>query len=361
MKRALWRIVIGLGAMLALGAGYLLLWPVPVEPRVFEPPPAPALEGDYAANDALQAATPVVSELGRGPEDIAFDSYGHLYVGLEDGRIVRVSTKGGSVETFAETGGRPLGLQFDATGSLIVADAKRGLLKVAAGGRVTQLATSVGGRAVEFANDLDIAADGKVYFSEASTYPIEDNLLMEVLESAPHGRFLVHDPDTRETRVLVDDLYFANGVALAPDDSYVLVAETVGYRIRRHYLAGERRGETDTFVENLPGFPDNLWADGENGLVWLALSSPRVEDVENLQRSRFLRKVIMRLPSAMLPAPEPIRHGIVLAFDWRGRVVHNLQDPDGSKVWGATSVEGRDGHLYVGTITGSTVYRLPRP
>jgi hypothetical protein len=49
------------------------------------------------------------------------------------------------VETFVQTGGRPLGMKFDAGGSLIVADAFRGLLSVSQERKVTVLADGVNG------------------------------------------------------------------------------------------------------------------------------------------------------------------------------------------------------------------------
>ena len=41
------------------------------------------------------ATVTVVPVPGNGPEDIVVDSAGHLWTGLEDGRIVRIATDGG--------------------------------------------------------------------------------------------------------------------------------------------------------------------------------------------------------------------------------------------------------------------------
>lgn len=70
---------------------------------------------------------------------------------------------------------------------------------------------------------------------------------------------------------MLDGLYFANGVAVSPDQSFVLVAEMVRYRVRRYWLDGLERGTVDTFVENLPGFPDNIRSNGK-GTFWIGLS-----------------------------------------------------------------------------------------
>ncbi len=68
---------------------------------------------------------------GVGPEDIAVDAQGRIYGGMEDGRILRFQADGSQPELFADTGGRPLGLHFDAAGNLVVADGNKGLLSIA--------------------------------------------------------------------------------------------------------------------------------------------------------------------------------------------------------------------------------------
>lgn len=67
------------------------------------------------------------------------------------------------------------------------------------------------------------------------------------------GRLLRYDPVSRETRVLADGIWFANGVALSPDGSFVAVVETVGMRVKRVWLAGEKKGQVDILLDRLPG------------------------------------------------------------------------------------------------------------
>src|ERR1039457_6937131 len=80
----------------------------------------------------------------------------------QDGRVVRMLADGSSVETFVQTGGRPLGMKFDAGGNLIVADAFRGLLSLSPERKVTVLADAVNGERMRFPNDIAIAVDGTV-------------------------------------------------------------------------------------------------------------------------------------------------------------------------------------------------------
>ncbi|CAJ2635887.1 unnamed protein product [Trifolium pratense] len=65
-----------------------------------------------------------------GPEDFVYDAVmGVVYTSCEDGWIKRVtvneSVADSVVENWINTGGRPLGLAFDGSGDLIVADAEK--------------------------------------------------------------------------------------------------------------------------------------------------------------------------------------------------------------------------------------------
>lgn len=54
------------------------------------------------------------------------------------------------------------------------------------------------------------------------------------------GRLLVYAPATGEATVLAGGLWYANGVAVAPDESFVAVVETCSMRVRRYWLKGEK-------------------------------------------------------------------------------------------------------------------------
>ncbi len=335
---------------------YLLFWPVPIKPVKWTPLKAPKLEGDYAQNWALSSLE-LLSVGGRGPEDVIFDGQGRLYASLEDGRIVRMQSDGSALELFAQTGGRPLGLAFDSDGNLIIADADKGLLSVDPKGNLKTLSDTFTGRKLVLTNHLDVAADGTIYFSESSDlFPLHD-YVNDFLDSRANGRLLAYDPEQDKTRLVLDNLYFANGVAVSPDQSYLLVAEGGRYRLQRLWLSGPRAGESEIFIENLPGFPDNLHSNGDD-IFWLALISPRKAIAEWLALRPFARKIVYRLPEFLKPAPD--QYGFVLGLDGQGRVVHNLQDPTGtfSQISGVTEFQGQ---LYLGSLGGDAIGRLPVP
>lgn len=351
------KVLLGLASIFGLLLLYLLLWPVPIDPVAWTPPEPPPLTGVYEPNTRLAAVERLGAGAGFGPEDVAVDAQGRIYGSMEDGRIVRFQADGSQPEVFADTGGRPLGLHFDAAGNLVVADAYEGLLSISPDGSISVLSTEEGGVPFRLTDDVDIAADGTIYFSDASLkFPV-DQYKLDLLEHRPNGRLPAYDPRTKTTRLVLDELYFANGVAVSPDQSFVLVVEMGKYRVRRYWLTGPRQGESDMFIDNLPGFPDGISSNGKD-TFWLPLVSPRDPSVDALLSQPFLRKIIVRLPQALWPAATA--YGFVLGLDMEGSVVHNLQDPSGSYAQ-ITSVQEHEGMLYLGSIVEDAVGRLPVP
>jgi sugar lactone lactonase YvrE len=177
----------------------------------------------------------------------------------------------------------------------------------------------------------------------------------DLLEHQPNGRLLALDPHSQRPRTLVRDLYFANGVAVSPDQSFVLVAETGKYRIRRHWLKEPKIGQTDVFIDNLPGFPDGISSNGKDKF-WLALVTPRQALVDRMLPHPFVRKIVFRLPDFLRPGPE--RYSFVLGLDSNGRVVDNLQNGSRDCYSQIANVVERNGTLYFGSIGEDTVGRF---
>jgi len=335
-------------------AVYLLSYPTRLDPLGYQPQPAPPMTGVLAPNEALRAAELFAADKVDGPEDVAVDAAGRMYGGTRDGKIARV-TAAGAVDTFAETGGRPLGLAWDADRNLIVADARKGLLSIDPKGRVSTLSAGTDGRPFGFTDDVDVAVDGRIYFSDASSKYGYGEHLLDMLESRPHGRLLRYDPSSQRTEVLLDGLYFANGVAVSKDNSYVLVVETARYRIERYWLRGAKAGTAELFADNLPGFPDGV-SRGTHGRYWVAMFTTRNPAADWLAPRPFAKKMLSRLPKWMWPKPVP--YGLVLALDHRGQITEALHDPDGSQVPTITSVEEHQGYLYLGSLEAHHIGRL---
>ncbi len=340
--------------LLAAAAIYLAVTPSPIDSQAWDAPKAPALIGVLEPNDSLMKAELLAQGQVHGPEDTAVDAQGQLYAGLHDGKIVRIKADG-SLETFADTRGRPLGMDFDANANLIVADAYKGLLSIDPHGQIKVLSTQAEGQAFRFTNDVDIASDGRIYFSDASSKFEQPDYLLDLLEARPHGRLLRYDPATGKTEVLLKDLYFANGVALSAKEDFVLVNETYRYRITRYWLSGEKADTQDIFIDNLPGLPDNLQGD-RAGTFWVALPTPRKADADFLHHYPWLKAQIAKLPRSMWP--QPIPYGLVIAINEQGEIVRSLHDTSGKHLRMVTSVKPAGGYLYFGSLDNDRIGKL---
>lgn len=355
------RLGCGIGLVVLLLAAYLLVWPVSVEPQPWQAPPNPGYSGPFAQNQRLEDLETLPIGDHRGPEDPALDAQGRIYVPTHGGQIVRLDADGTHPKVFADTGGRPLGIDFDPEGNLIVADAFRGLLSVSPGGEVTLLADEANGVPIVYADDVDVAPDGKMYFSDASTKfsaaDVGDTMeasKLEIMEHGATGRLLVYDPETGKASTVLDGISFANGVAVSPDGQFVLLNETGSYRVLKVWIAGPDRGGAEFVIDELPGFPDNVSV-GQDGRFWVALVSPRNDLLDGMSEQPFARKVVQRLPGFL--RPDAAHYGHVIAIDAEGNVVANLQDPNGAYPL-ITAVTETDEHLYLGSLVAPHLARV---
>ena len=54
------------------------------------------------------------------------------------------------------------------------------------------------------------------------------------------GRLLKYSPKRKTTSFVTGGFFYANGVALGPDEAFVLVSETCKLRVIRHWLKGPK-------------------------------------------------------------------------------------------------------------------------
>lgn len=343
-------------AILALLLSYLLLWPVPIHPVAWTPPPMPSLtEGVFAPNDRLRGVQRLADGAGHGPEAVDVDADGSVVTGFLDGRVVRISADGATCKVLAHTAGRPLGVRAQPGGAVLVADAMRGLVRIAPGAPLEVLASDADGIRFGFTDDLDVDRQGRVYFSDASWKFGFGHHLEDTLEHGARGRLLRYDPATRRADTLIAALQFANGIALGPDETYVLVNETTEYKVSRLWLLGEKAGTRDTFAENLPGFPDNITFNGRDRF-WVALFAPRTALLDAMLPIPFLRSVVMRLPSFL--QVQPGRQGFIVGLDLDGRVAEQYRFADAGAFAPITSVREAGGNLFLGSLDDTAIGRI---
>ncbi|MCE7003765.1 SMP-30/gluconolactonase/LRE family protein [Kibdelosporangium philippinense] len=293
----------------------------------------------------------VIPVNGHGPEDVVVDADGLIYTGVDDGRILRITPDGKQMDVIGDTGGRPLGLELFGE-DLLICDAKAGLLTMPlSGGTITTLATSALGLDFVFCNNAAVAQDGAVYFSDSSRRFGIENWRDDLIEQTASGRLLRRTPDGK-IDLLADGLQFANGVALPPDESFVAVAETGAYQVRRVWLTGPRAGESDLLIGDLWGYPDNI-STGSDGLIWVTIASPRVSALKFIQKlPAQLRAGVRALPTSLQPAPK--REVGVLGVHPDGHIVHELRgEIDGFHL--LVGVRERAGTLYFGSLEENAI------
>lgn len=348
-----------IAAILGLLILYLLFFPVAISPQSWDAPTDKGYVGVYSPNTDLASLKDIALPNGSyGPEDVA-EMEGHIYMTSQNGWIYRLNEASGRFDEFAYTGGKPLGLEARGD-KLFVADAYKGLLLIDRRGEVFVLSDSVAGEPILYADDLDITDDGLIYFSDASTKFGAEAAgstlaasLLEIMEHGQTGRLLVYNPQDQSTTVVVDQISFSNGVAIAPNGTSVWVVETGKYRLLEIAPDGSKK----VIIDNLPGFPDNINR-GPDGTYFFGLVSKRAEALDKFSDKPFLRKVIWRLPNFMKPSAQD--YGFILQINADGKVIRTWQDPNGTypATTGAVVVGER---LYVSSLTSKTLGYRPYP
>ncbi|MGB0100145.1 MAG: SMP-30/gluconolactonase/LRE family protein [Nocardioides sp.] len=297
------------------------------------------------------SALTVIPVPGPGAEDVVVGGpgpdEGAVFTGTEDGSVFRVSHDGNRIDRIAHTGGRPLGIEIDHDGRLLVCDAHRGVLRIdPRSGGIETVTDRLSDVPMVFCNNAAIAGDGTVWFSDSSTRFGIEQWKDDFVQDTRTGRLARLDADGH-AEVVLDGLAFANGVALAADESYVAVAETGARTVVRWWITGPRAGTRDLLAQDLPGYPDNI-ARGSDGLIWVSIASPTDPVVERLQRSpRPLRRAVTMIPEPLQPKPQ--RTIRALALDDAGTVVHDVDLP-GTGYHMVTGVREHDGRLWLGSL-----------
>lgn len=318
----------------------------PIDPVRWQPPPVDPLP------DLPSAPLTVVPVPGNAPEDVVVDTDGHIWTGIDDGRILRLSP-GGDVSVVTETGGRPLGLAMARDDRLLVCDSPRGLLAVdRRSGAVETLVDEVDNRKLQFCSNAVELADGTIIFTESTSAFTYAHYVGAILEARGRGSLFRRDPDGTVLTVL-SGLYFANGVTATADGSALVFAETQGRCLSKLWLTGPDAGTVTPLAVNLPAMPDNL-STGADGRIWCAMVTPFNAVAERLAKGApLLRKLVWRLPEALQPKPESTVW--VVAFDPdSGEVVAGLrtEHPGFGMVTGLVEADGR---LWMGSIGARAV------
>ena len=345
-----------------------------VSPAYFKLPPCPSTaesaDSPYALNDKLRD----VELIGLGeidaPEDPILDVNDDLFCGSRQGDILRYfGPDHKKWEVYAHVGGMPLGMAFDRQGDLVCCIAGMGLYKIVRDTRAIVKLTDETNRTwlsiiddsrLRLADDLDIAPDGRIFFSEATIRFDMHEWMVDGLEARGNGRIICYDPRDRTTRTIISGVRFANGVCMAHDGKSFFFASTWGCAIARYWLEGAKKGQVETVIGDLPGYPDNINRSSD-GAYWLAIVGMRTPAFDlALRMPGYRRRMVQRVAQDEWLFPQ-MNVGNVIKFNEKGEVLDCLWDKTGVNHPMLTSCNEHKGCLYLGGIYNNRIgkYRIP--
>ena len=300
-----------------------------------------------------------------GPEDVILDRDGNLYCGTRNGRIMRLFAPDYSrVETYAKPGGRPLGLAFDAEGRLVVCIAGMGLYRISGRDNIERLTSQTrrswtsleDDRLIRMADDLDIAPDGRIYFTDATKRYEMETWGLDLLEGRPNGRLLCYDPTRGTTQTVCDHLFFPNGVCVTHDGKHLLVCSTWTCSVMIFDLARMQNGPR-YFTRGLPGYPDNINRASDGG-YWIALAGMRSPVIDlAMEEPGFRLRMAKRVPPTSWLFGN-LNIGGVLKSDGAGRIVDAFWDKPDGPLYMITSMREHRGALFLGGVTNNKIGRI---
>jgi ribose transport system permease protein len=345
-----------------------------VSPAYFRMGPCPSTaEGSsspYALNDKLHDVELIGLGEIDGPEDPILDIHDNLYFGSRQGDVIRYfGPDHKTSEIYAHVGGAPLGMAFDREGNLTCCVAGMGLYQIRKDTReVVKLADQtnrsllsvIDDSRIRYADDLDIAPDGRIFFSEGTIRFDSDEWMVDALEGRGNGRILCYDPRDKTTRTVVPNLRFPNGVCVAHDGKSVYYATTWGCTVERYWLEGPKKGKVETVIADLPGYADNINRSSD-GHYWLAIVGMRTPAFDlALRKPGFRRRMVQRVAQDEWLFPQ-MNVGNVIKFTGAGEVVDCLWDKRGVNHPMLTSCNEHKGYLYLGGVYNNRVgkYKIP--
>ena len=354
-----------LGLILALSIPFLDS--CAIHPEAWTPPTKPTFEGALALNEKLTNASQIQLLGYYGAEEFTVDKAGNIYCGVHkgpkdfsSGAILKIKPDD-TVEEFLVTDHWVTGMQFDKSGALIALMNEVGLVKINSDKSIETLVSKTpNGEPIRMGTGLKIASDGLIYFvNMSSTHKTSMKYINKlILEQKPTGGVYVYNPKTKETTTMSEGNYFGNGLAISPNEDFILVSETSKYRIIRYWIKGPQKGKSEVFKDNMIGFPNNI-SINQNGNFWVGFTTKRNDQLDQIHPKVGMKKFVYGLPAFVQPKPE--KFGMVLEVSKEGEILQALFDSKGMTVTEAGAVLEHNGHLYLGGDVVSYVSKSKLP
>ena len=236
-----------------------------------------------------------------------------LFLDIHD-KCIKSAELNGTVQTVRTLSYLPGGFGVLADGGLIVGDAwRRKIYRWAAAGP-EQFAdlSNVAGFCL---SDGIVDSRGGMYVGDAGF-----DYLNPLVDPVPHG-VIVHLGADGKSSVVARDLFFPNGMVITPDNSTLIVAETLGHRLTAFEIGNDgslgSRREWAQFGDDVN--PDGICIDRERA-IWVAGTGPRVLRVK--EGGQIDQQITTKRPvfATMLGGPER-RHLFMCTSDSNDPVI----------------------------------------
>lgn len=283
-----------------------------------------------AAKAAVAAETVVVPDV-LGPEGPLFVDGSLYYVGWVSGTLERWDGKKKTVLN-ARTGCSHNGLALTARNTFLLActDEKGAILELALDGKELRRwdADAQGNAFTGGINDVVVTAAGGAYATVFGPY--------QAVPTAIAGKVLYLAPGAVQWVQVADDLDYANGVGISPDQKTLYVSETVGNKIVKFTVAADGsltgRANFALLQRLVPGTNDS-W--------WLGPDSMKLDGKGNLYVAQWCGGKVLKIsPEGRLLHVFPIAAGkgtTNVAFGPGGKEIYVsvVKDPDDPQAKGA--------------------------
>ena len=212
-------------------------------------------------------------------EGPAADQTGNVFfTDIPRSRIHKVSVDG-ELSTFRENSGGANGLMFDAQNRLVACEGdNRRMTRTEADGSITVLAERFDNKLLNSPNDLTIAGDGGIYFTDPR-YGNRSNM-----EQPVEGVYHIA-PDGTITRV-IDDLVRPNGILLTADNKTLYVMDNGTDEVFAYTVQPDGSLTEGRKLADVPG-PDGLTMDVQGNLyitasTGIVVLSPEGEELTTI-------------------------------------------------------------------------------
>jgi gluconolactonase len=238
---------------------------------------AMALIGPAQADDTVSKAIPGIADAGAKVQLIKEGFNGtEGPITLPDGSLIFTETTANKItkidannntSTFLENTNGANGLAFSAKGELYAAQTANTRVGIIyPQGKEKTLTDKFEGKAYQRPNDIVLAKNGGVYFTDSGTRPSKENPNPPLSDA---GVYYISPTGTVTRLIYPEDIERPNGIQLSPDEKTLYVADTAGEYVISFKIPADGSISQRKDFAKLKGWSqtDNVWSSGADGLA----------------------------------------------------------------------------------------------